>query len=98
MLGPGIPAISPITGGFASAMRGDFGTFRNARNYRSRPNIEYPREKYDDSGDDIQSEKEKMIIMDHIQIHTKTIDHKKQSDLQVIYILLNIGISFEYVS
>ncbi|CAF1662979.1 unnamed protein product, partial [Adineta ricciae] len=52
LLGSGIPTISPITGGFGSAMRGDFGTFRKARNYRSRPNIQYPQEKYDDSGDD----------------------------------------------
>ncbi|UJR12589.1 hypothetical protein I4U23_016765 [Adineta vaga] len=52
LMGPGIPVINPLTGGFIGGMYGNFGSFPNTRNYESRTNIDYSREREKDDDDE----------------------------------------------
>ncbi|UJR19093.1 hypothetical protein I4U23_022224 [Adineta vaga] len=59
LIGPGIPVINPLTGGFVGGMYGNFGSFRKARGYESRSNIDYPYEREGDDDDGYEEEERK---------------------------------------
>ncbi|UJR24182.1 hypothetical protein I4U23_027148 [Adineta vaga] len=48
LLGPGIPVINPLTGGFTGGIYGNFGSFPKTRDYEARSKMDYSRENEDD--------------------------------------------------
>ncbi|UJR29597.1 hypothetical protein I4U23_010814 [Adineta vaga] len=52
LLGPGIPVINPLTGGFTGGIHGNFGSFPKARRYEGRSKMDYSRENENEDDDD----------------------------------------------